>query len=167
MVQQKTYNSGKILVFKTLGISKMQYLAQMAHVPRHIIEQLKCLHKKILWNNRLSKIKHSTLIGEYYDGGLKDIDIEAKFKALKLTWNKRLCDDSDHPWKIIPTKFLKLPNHNQISHRNFSLDQTSLSKIQGIPVFYVDLLLKNFSEIGINTVGDFLIWMVPFVTSKS
>ena len=38
---------GKILVFKTLGISKMQYLAQMAHVPRHNIEQLKCLHKKI------------------------------------------------------------------------------------------------------------------------
>ena len=77
---------GKILVFKTLGISKMQYLAQMAHVPRHIIEQLKCLHKKFLWNNRLPKIKHSTLIGEYYEGGLKNIDIEAKFKALKLTW---------------------------------------------------------------------------------
>ena len=63
----------KMLVFKTLGISKMQYLAQMAHVPRHIIEQLECLHKKFLWNNRLPKIKHSTLIGEYYEGGLKDI----------------------------------------------------------------------------------------------
>ena len=68
----------------------MQYLAQMADVPRHIIEQFKCLHKKFLWNNRLPKIKHSTLIGEYYDGGLKDIDIEAKFKALKLIWIKRL-----------------------------------------------------------------------------
>ena len=86
------------------------------------------------------KIKHFTLIGEYYNGGLKDIDIETKFKALKLTWIKRLFDDSDHPWKIIPTKFLKLPNHNLISHRNFSVDQTSLSKIQGIPVLYVDLL---------------------------
>ena len=123
----------------------MQYLAQMAHVLRRIIEQLKCLHKKFLWNNRLPKIKHSTLIGEYYDGGLKDIDIEAKFKALKLTWIKRLCDDSDHLWKIIPTKFLKLPNRNLISHRNFSLDQTALSKIQGIPVFYVDLL-RYWSE---------------------
>ena len=107
-----------------------------------------------------------------------------------MTWIKRLCNDSDHPWKIIPTKFLKLPNHNLIFHRNFSFDQTSLSKLQGIPVFYVDLLrywsefskfesdcyqillseslwfnhvikigersifLKNFSEIGINTVGD-------------
>ena len=100
---------GKILVFKTLGISKMQYLAQKAHVPRHIIEQLKCFHKKFLWNNRLPNIKHSTLIGEHYDGGLKDTDIEAKFKALKLTWIKMLCDDNDHPWKIIPTKFLKLP----------------------------------------------------------
>ena len=117
---------GKILVFKTLGMSKMQYLAQMAHVPRHIIEQLKALHKKFLWNNRSPKVKHSTLIGEYYDGGLKDVDIESKFKALKLTWIKKLYDDSDHPWKIIPINFLKLPNHNLISHRNFSLDQTSL-----------------------------------------
>ena len=123
----------------------MQYLAQMAHVPRHIIEQLKGLHKKFLWNNRLPKIKHSTLTGEYYDGGLKDIDIEAKFKVLKLTWIKRLCDDSDHPWKIIPINFLKLPNHNLISQKNFSPDQTSLSKIQGIPVFYVDLL-RYWSE---------------------
>ena len=63
----------------------MQYLVHMAHVPRHIIEQLKALYKKILWNSRPPKIKHSTLIGEYYDGGLKDIDIEAKFKALKFT----------------------------------------------------------------------------------
>ena len=86
----------------------------------------------------LTILHHIVLIGEYYDGGLKDIDIEAKFKALKLTWIKMLCDDSDHPWKIIPTKFLKLPNHNLISLRNVSLDQTSLSKIQGIPVFYVD-----------------------------
>ena len=124
----------------------MQCLAQMAHVPRHIIEQLKGLHnKKFHWNNRVPKIKHSTLTGEYYDRGLKDIDVEAKFKAFKLTWIKRLCDDSDHPWKIIPTKFLKLPNHNLISHRNVSLDQTSLSKIQGIPVFYVDLL-RYWSE---------------------
>ena len=121
---------GKILVFKTLGISKMQYLAQMTHVPRHIIEQLKALHKNFLWNNRPPKIKHSTLIGEYYEGGLKDIEIETKFKALKLTWIKRLCDDSNHPWKIIPIKFLKLKNHNLICHRNFSLDQTSLSKVK-------------------------------------
>ena len=69
---------GKILVFKTLGMpySKMQYFAQMAHVPKHIIEQLKCLHKKILWNNRLPKIKYFTLTCEYYDGGLKDINIK-------------------------------------------------------------------------------------------
>ena len=66
---------GKILVLKTLGISKMQYLIQMTHVPRHIFEQLKALHKKFLWNKRPPKIKHSTLIGEYYDGRLKAIDI--------------------------------------------------------------------------------------------
>ena len=61
----------------------MQYLAQMAHVSRHIIEQLKGLAQK---NSSLTtdSQKLNNLIDEYYDGRLKDIDIDVKFKALKL-----------------------------------------------------------------------------------
>ena len=58
---------GKILVFKTLCFSKMQYIAQMSLVPKQIIEQLKLIYKKFLWKNDISKIKHSTLIADYSD----------------------------------------------------------------------------------------------------
>ena len=44
------------------------------------------MHKKFLWKNDIPKIKHSTLIADYSDRGLKDVDIDAKLKALKLTW---------------------------------------------------------------------------------
>ena len=36
---------GKILIFKTLGISKIQYIASMAQVPDKIIQQLKSIQK--------------------------------------------------------------------------------------------------------------------------
>ena len=32
------------------------------------------------------KIKHSTLIADYADGGLKDIDIKAKLNSIHLSW---------------------------------------------------------------------------------
>ena len=66
---------GKSLVFKTLGFSKMQYTVQMTFVPKQIIAQLKLVHKKILWKNDIPRIKHSTLIAYYSDGGFEDIDI--------------------------------------------------------------------------------------------
>ena len=78
---------GKILIFKTLGISKLQYLVSMALVPDKIIQQLQSIQKQFLWKSSTPKIKHSALIGDYKDGGLKNVDIETKLKALKLTWS--------------------------------------------------------------------------------
>ena len=67
------------------------------------------------------------------------MDIDSKFRALKLTWLKRLCDDNEHPWKIIAQVHLKLPNGDLLFHRNFSTDETTLSKIKGVPKFYVEI----------------------------
>ena len=54
--------TGKILIFKTLGISKLQYLAYMAQVTDKIIQQLKSIQEKFPWKSSTPKIKHSTLI---------------------------------------------------------------------------------------------------------
>ena len=62
----------KILILKTLGISKLQYIASMAQVPNKIIQQLKSIKKKFLWKSNTPKIKHSTLIGDYKDGGVEE-----------------------------------------------------------------------------------------------
>ena len=134
---------GKVLVFKVLGISKMQYLAQMTLIGKHIVQKLIDIQENFLWKNGKPKIKHSTLIADYKDGGLKVVDIDSKFRALKLTWLKRLCDDNEHPWKIIP-----LPKGDLLFHRNFSTDETTLNKMRGIPKFIVEILKiwENFSE---------------------
>ena len=89
--------AGKIQIFKTLGISELQYLASMSHVPDRIIQELKSIHSRFLWNSSVPKIKHSTLIGDYAQGGLKNVDIDTKLKVLKLSLVRRLSDDNYHP----------------------------------------------------------------------
>ena len=67
--------------------------------------ELNKIHKDFIWDNKRAKIKHSTLISDYSDGGLRDIDIELKIKALQLSWLRRFHDSNLHPWKNIPRQF--------------------------------------------------------------
>ena len=62
---------GKVQIFKALGISQIQYVASMAYVPKKVILELERLQKMFLWNSGTVKIKHSALISEYEDGGIK------------------------------------------------------------------------------------------------
>ena len=64
-----------------------------------IIESLDLIQKKFIWSKKQPKIKHSTLIAEYKNGGYKDIEI--KILSLKVKWVLSLPDDNFHPWKII------------------------------------------------------------------
>ena len=59
----------KILIFKTLGISKLQYIASST---RQNYPTAKIYPKKFLWKSNTPKIKHSTLIGDYKDGGVEE-----------------------------------------------------------------------------------------------
>ena len=70
---------------------------------KQILDQLNIVHKSFIWDNKMPKIKHSTLIADYSEGGYKDIHITTKIAALKVTWVKMLLDNNYHSWKIIPT----------------------------------------------------------------
>ena len=67
---------GKIVIFKTLAISKIVYIANSSSVPECILMQLEKIHKDFIWSGKKSKIKHTTLINDYSEGGLRDIDIK-------------------------------------------------------------------------------------------
>ena len=75
---------GKILLFKSLALSKLLYSCTMKVPSKQIIERLNIIHKNFIWNNKHPKIKHSTLIADYSDGGYNDIDINAKLFSLKV-----------------------------------------------------------------------------------
>ena len=93
---------GKIQVFKSLIASNPVYIATMKTVQKHVVvDSMQALHRNFISNSKKPKIKHSTLIGYYSDGGLKDIDLTSKLESLKCLWIKRLRDTTDfHPRKV-------------------------------------------------------------------
>ena len=59
-MQQRTIES-KILIFRTLAISKIVNFALVKDVPSSAIAQLEKIQKQCIWKNRNSKLKHTTL----------------------------------------------------------------------------------------------------------
>ena len=61
---------------------------------KHIKYAQDAIHK-FIWSNKPAKVKHSTVIGTFDQGGLKSIDMETMNKSLRLAWLARLVDDND------------------------------------------------------------------------
>ena len=78
------------------------------HTPKCVVEAIQIIHKEFIQDNKKPKIKHSTMIASYCDGGLKDTDNEAKLHSLRFSWITQLKDqDSFHPWKAAADKILR------------------------------------------------------------
>ena len=59
-------------------------------IPSKTLKMAQTKINNFLWNNKKAKVKHSTLIASYKEGGLKASDLESQNKALRLAWLKRL-----------------------------------------------------------------------------
>ena len=129
---------GRIAVFKSLILSKIVYLTFLTDVPESVNEILRKLQYDFLWEGKRAKIKQSTLIGSYENGGLKSVDINSKIEALQLSWLKRLYDQNEHQWKQIPKYFIKKYYFSEdIFYPNLNVDI-----ISDMPAFYQNIIIK-------------------------
>ena len=55
---------GKIIIFKTIAVSKIVFQSFIATVPKYIINELEKIEKASLWKNATPKIKHETLCND-------------------------------------------------------------------------------------------------------
>ena len=92
---------GKIIVFKTLAISKIVFLSLISKVPTEITSELERIQKTFLWSSK-PKIKSETLCSDFKHGGLKNVNTQKKIISLQCSWVRKLYDDSFHEWKVIP-----------------------------------------------------------------
>ena len=100
----------------------------------------KFLKKDFVWRGKRPKIKHSTLIEDYKEGGYKDVDIEVKIVALKIIWINKLMANDFHAWKAIPNFLFDKIGIRSVFHDNFKPSKNISQKISLLPQFYQDLV---------------------------
>ena len=96
----------KIVVFKTLAISKLVYLTLLIVILNHITDEVAKIQKSFIWHDSSPKIKHELLRMQFKARVLNSVDIRFKFVSLQCSWVKKLYDDCLHEWKIIPLHLL-------------------------------------------------------------
>ena len=143
---------GKILITKTLGISKFTYpLTSTDNIYKQYIKILQTEFNKYIWGYKPAKVKHNALIGDYEQGGLKSIDIATNVKALRLPWMCRIIQGEE--WKDIVNLYLK-PIGGLLFLLRCNYDTAVLPFI---PTFYKNML-DHASEIMFKHLGQNIIW---------
>ena len=112
---------GKIIIFKTLVLSKIVFLTQVFPIPNEFITIIQRIQKEFLWNSINVKIKHKTICNGFQNGGLKNVDISSKISSLQCYWVKKLYYQNSRVWKLIPMHFINNGfGKNFIFHSNLS-----------------------------------------------
>ena len=88
---------------KSLAISKLVHLfSTIPDPPPKMINQLQTICFNFIWKGGSEKIKRLTMYNDYEKGGFKVPDLNSFIMAQKLTWVKKLLDDSTWPdWKTL------------------------------------------------------------------
>ena len=121
----------------------------MKSVPSYVVDSMQALHKDFIWNGKKPKTKHTTLISDYTNGGLKDIDINCKLLSLKLSWISRLLDKSNfRPWKVIANEILRPAGGCGIFHSNLSMSLETRKDLRNLPLYYKDII-NSFTKFAI------------------
>ena len=134
---------GKITIIKTFMMSAFNHLFIMLPNPdKSVIDKINNIMFSFLWNHKPSKIKHSIIIKEYGEGGLKMINIVAFIDALKSTWIRRLLM-TDSKWQIFIKQYIQI---EKLTGCGMKYVQETISNIPN--KFWKDVLL---SLINLNT----------------
>ena len=96
---------GRIQIVKWYGCSKLAYLGSVIDIPACKIKELENIFFRFIWNGT-DKIKRSTLINNYDDGGLRMICLNSFLKSQKIMWVKRLLTSHSQGWKSILLHYL-------------------------------------------------------------
>ena len=97
---------GRMIIFKTLSISKIVYLTFLTVIPISLIEELQKILKTFIWHSSRPQISHKSLYNNFENGRLKNVAVSSKIISLQCSWLRKLCDENFHEWKIIPSHLI-------------------------------------------------------------
>ena len=131
---------GKILIIKTLALSKIVFPATILTVPKDVVSDIKSCVFEFIWGKR-DRIKRNVIINTEVNGGLNMTDIDCFISALQASWVTRILYN-EGKWKSILLKYLGdlQLDINYILKMNFK-SRKSFPTILRLPTFYQDIFL--------------------------
>ena len=110
---------GRIVVAKTFLLSQFMYLMQATILSKDTLKQINSLLFKYIWSKReydvnisdikiTEKVKRITMIQNYVDKGLNMIDIESMQDTICLSWVRKLQNNGNGSWRLIPLYYFSL-----------------------------------------------------------
>ena len=88
---------GRITIIKSLALSKFTHLfLALPNPPEDLIKRINQLFFKFLWNNGPDRIKCDIIVRNLREGGLRMINISYFIKALKVSWMRRVVQNSEN-----------------------------------------------------------------------
>ena len=142
---------GRILIAKTFGMSNLIYSMSILDILKKIIKIAQQKINQFIWNEKIAKVKHNTLISSFQEGGLKAPDLESQNKALRLVWLNRLSKRKS--WsQIAHYYFDKYGGFEFLLKCNYDPNM-----LEQIPNFY-RLMLEFLDELIIKPESNNILW---------
>ena len=76
-----------LLLAKTLGFSKLQYVASIMQIPNIYIKEVETILFSFIWEgNKVGKVNRNILIQDYGIGGQNMVHVESMIKTQYIMW---------------------------------------------------------------------------------
>ncbi len=131
---------GKITIIKTLGISQLLFSATMLDIPEGIIQKINKILYSFIWKSK-DRIKRNSIIGNYEKGGLKMIDIESQFEAIKAAWVPRIVNSGINAWATLARHYLNMFGKDYFVLQMSFKSKKTFDAINQVPFFYQEVIL--------------------------
>ena len=74
---------GKVLIAKTLGVSKFLFLSKVMHIPKLIKKEIDWLMYNFIWNGNTDKVHRNIVMQKILNGGYNMRDFNTVDKSIK------------------------------------------------------------------------------------
>jgi exonuclease III len=132
---------GKVLIIKTLGLSKFQYIASLIHIPQNVVKEVNRIIYEFIWNGKSDKVKRTIFEQDFKRGGYNMITLEDITISASIMWIKKYLDDVDREWKQTMEQLCKVKNLGIFLRSTFDIKELPNS----MPDYYLQSI-TNWSD---------------------
>ena len=131
---------GRIQIVKTFIIPIFLYRVSIVCCDQEFVKEVNKIIFDFIWKGK-DKVKHSVLVSDIEDGGLKAPHLNSMIETQRIMCCKKLASGEPSTWKIILLHYLNPVGGKFILCCNFDVKRLPIK----LPLFYEDCL-KSFAK---------------------